>query len=71
MMGAGVTGALMVWWIVGLIIYFIPTIIAIKRDHPNKVAIILLNFLLGWAIIGWIGSLIWSVLAIPEQKEDK
>ena len=71
MMGAGVTGALMVWWIVGLLFYFIPTIIAIKRDHPNKVAIILLNFLLGWAIIGWIGSLIWSVLAIPEQKEDK
>lgn len=71
MMGAGVTGALMVWWIVGLIIYFIPTIIAIKREHPNRVAIICLNVLLGWVIIGWVGALIWSVLAIPEQKEDK
>ena len=71
MMGAGVTGALMVWWIVGLIVYFIPTIIAIKRDHPNKVAIILLNFLLGWVGIGWIGALIWSVLAIPEQGRDR
>ena len=70
MMGAGVTGALMVWWILGLIFYFIPTIIAIKRDHPNKVAIILLNFLLGWVGIGWIGALIWSVLAIPNQRID-
>lgn len=71
MMGAGVTGALMVWWIVGLLFYFIPTIIAIKREHPNRVAIICLNVLLGWVIIGWVGALIWSVLAIPEQKEDK
>ena len=71
MMGAGSTGALMVWWIVGLLFYFIPTIIAIKREHPNRVAIICLNVLLGWAIIGWVGALIWSVLAIPEQKEDK
>ena len=62
-------GALMLWVILGLAFYFIPTIIAIRRDHPNKVAIILLNFFLGWIGIGWIGALIWSVLAIPEDKQ--
>ena len=52
-----------------LLIYFIPTIIAVRRDHPNKVAIFLLNFSLGWSGFGWIGALIWSVLAIPEKKQ--
>ncbi|MGO0686835.1 superinfection immunity protein [Pseudomonas fulva] len=42
-------------------LYFTPTIIAASRTHPNRVSIMLLNFFLGWTVLGWIASLIWSV----------
>lgn len=43
--------------------FFIPTIIAIKRKHPYKVAIILTNILGGlvWGI-GWAIALIWCFI---------
>ena len=43
------------------IFYFLPALIAFLRQHKNKLAIFLLNLLLGWTILGWVGSLIWSV----------
>jgi len=42
-------------------IYFLPTLIAFLRQHKNKLAIFLLNLLLGWTVLGWVGSLVWSV----------
>ncbi len=45
-----------------IILFFLPTMIALHRDHKNKLAIILTNLLLGITVIGWIGALIWSVL---------
>ena len=42
--------------------YFLPTFIAFLRQHRNKLAIFLLNLLLGWTALGWVGSLIWSVI---------
>jgi RsiW-degrading membrane proteinase PrsW (M82 family) len=46
---------------VSLALYFIPTFIAVKRKHPNSVAIVTVNLLLGWTVIGWIVALVWSV----------
>jgi len=43
-------------------IYFLPTLIAFLRQHKNKLAIFLLNLLLGWTILGWVASLVWSVI---------
>jgi len=42
-------------------VYFLPTLIAFLRQHKNKLAIFLLNLLLGWTVLGWVGSLVWSV----------
>ncbi len=41
--------------------YFIPTIIAHLRGHPSEAAIGMLNLLLGWTVIFWVGSLIWAL----------
>ncbi len=41
--------------------YLLPTAVAGVRDHRNTGAIFLLNFLLGWTVIGWIGALVWAV----------
>lgn len=44
------------------VLYFLPALIAFLRKHKNKLAIFLLNFLLGWTVLGWVASLIWSVM---------
>jgi hypothetical protein len=47
-----------------IVTYFLPTIVATIRNHPNALPICLLNFFLGWTLLGWLGALIWSALAI-------
>lgn len=42
--------------------YFLPSLIAFLRNHKNKLAIFLLNLLLGWTVLGWVVSLVWSVM---------
>ena len=46
--------------ICALLIYFLPYVIANARHHHNSQAILLLNLLLGWTVLGWIAALIWS-----------
>jgi len=41
--------------------YFTPLIIALIRRKQNYVAIGVTNFLVGWTLIGWVISLIWSL----------
>jgi hypothetical protein len=52
-------------WVLGgilsILIYFIPSYIAVKKDHKNKAGIILLNLFLGWSVIGYIVSLVWAM----------
>ena len=48
--------------ILAIALYFLPTLIAALRNHKNKLAVFLLNLLLGWTGLGWIGALIWSVM---------
>lgn len=44
-----------------LVIYFLPSFIALLRQHKNKFTIFLLNLFLGWTVLGWVSSLVWSV----------
>ncbi len=44
-----------------LVPYFLPTIIAVMRGKSNAGGVFVLNFLLGWTVIGWVGSLIWAL----------
>ena len=46
-------------------IYFLPLIIAWRRSHHNTLAIFVLNFLLGWTLVGWVAALVWAVTAVP------
>ncbi|MBV9511062.1 MAG: superinfection immunity protein [Caulobacteraceae bacterium] len=41
--------------------YFMPTIIAFLRKHRQTAAIAAVNVLLGWTVVGWIVSFIWSL----------
>jgi hypothetical protein len=52
-------------------IYFIPAFVATARRHPNMLGIVVLNALGGWTILGWVGSMVWSVLKIERPKENQ
>jgi len=47
-----------------LLIYFIPAIVAGSRDHPQGLAIFMLNLLLGWTALGWIAAIVWACTAV-------
>jgi uncharacterized membrane protein (DUF485 family) len=42
---------------------FLPALIAARRRHLNSSAITVLNLFLGWTVLGWIISLVWSMTA--------
>lgn len=62
--GGGFFGLLLFAWMVAG--YFIPSFVAWKRGHHQTMAIAALNVFAGWTIVGWIGSLIWSLTALRD-----
>ena len=50
-------------------LYFLPSFIGFLRQRKNKLAIFLLNLLLGWTVLGWVGSLVWSVMRQINDRE--
>ena len=48
------------WIILGLMIYFIPFIVAANKEHSQTGAIFVLNLLLGWTFLGWVIALVWA-----------
>jgi len=43
-----------------IVMYFLPSIIALARSKRDTLAIFLLNLFLGWTLIGWIVALVWA-----------
>ena len=44
-----------------VIVYLVPTFVAIWRQHRQGVAITFLNVFLGWTLVGWVIALVWAV----------
>jgi hypothetical protein len=51
-----------------VLIYMLPTLIAFGREHPRRHGITVINILLGWTLIVWIGVFLWASLARPEDQ---
>ncbi len=49
-----------------LVLYFLPFLVAMRRGHHNRAAIGILNLLLGWTFLGWVGALVWSATAVKK-----
>jgi hypothetical protein len=47
----------------GCVMYFLPTLFAAIRSKRDVLTIFLVNFLLGWSVIGWIVCLVWALKA--------
>lgn len=43
-----------------ILLYFLPSIVAAKRNHKNMIPVFLLNIFLGWTFLGWVVALVWS-----------
>lgn len=46
----------------------IPAIVAFLRKHRSRWTILILNILLGWTVIGWVITLVWS-LSYPGERQ--
>lgn len=46
------------------LLYFLPTILAVRRGHEIT-PILLLNLFFGWTVIGWFAMLLWATLSYP------
>tara|TARA_B100001559_G_C16487348_1_gene616685 strand:+ start:1987 stop:2190 length:204 start_codon:yes stop_codon:yes gene_type:complete len=41
-------------------VFLLPTLIAIRRNHPKSLYIALINSVFGWTGIGWAISILWA-----------
>lgn len=52
-------------------LYFLPAIVAYSRKKRNAGAILALNILLGWTLLGWIVALVWGMTHDHDQPASK
>lgn len=50
------------------VVYLLPAAVASARRHVNRHAILALNALLGWTLIGWVIALVWALTSSTEAK---
>lgn len=48
--------------ILALLVMFIPTFVAYRRNLKRRFACFWINLLIGWTIIGWIPLIAWASL---------
>jgi hypothetical protein len=51
--------------LIGVGLYFLPSLIAAARQTHNAVGVFLLNLFLGWTGIGWIIAFIIAICSSP------
>ncbi len=52
---------------IGVLVYFLPVIIAACRNMPHAFAISVLTLVAGWTFFGWVVALVWSCLDKPPK----
>jgi hypothetical protein len=52
----------------GALLYLVPWVVACRRHVYAQAGIIVLNLLLGWTVLGWVGALIWALSAETESQ---
>jgi len=60
---------LVLFAVLGIAVYFFPALVAFHGGKRNRGAILVLNLFLGWTLLGWVGSLIWAMVAPREISQ--
>jgi hypothetical protein len=50
-------GAAVILVVIMIGFYFLPTIVAVARKVTNQGSVAVINFFLGWTLIGWVVAL--------------
>ncbi|MEU9089931.1 superinfection immunity protein [Streptomyces sp. NPDC087901] len=53
--------------IVGLLAYFVPTVVAFSRGVPNKGSVLVVNLFLGWTLVGWVVAMAMAARSAQPQ----
>jgi hypothetical protein len=48
------------------IVFILPSIVAFRRDHPNRWIILVINVAFGGTIIGWGVAMVWALRAVHQ-----
>ena len=56
--------------ILAITLYFLPSIIAYKKNHANKIAIFILNLAFGWTFLAWLACLIWAFIDVDGEATE-
>ena len=74
---SGFVVLLMAAFIVAMTMYALPALLAWSMGSPRRVAITLVDLLLGWTpsrgwtILGWITALIWAIMSGNDESFDE
>lgn len=49
-----------VYWVAAAALYLAPALVAADRRHPGRKAIVALNVLVGWTVLGWLAMLAFA-----------
>ncbi len=58
----------LIFLVLCMAVYFLPSIVAIQKQKHNTAAILAVNILLGWSVIGWIVALVWALAESPSPS---
>ena len=68
MLVATAGGAVFVGILIILTLYFLPTIVAKVRGVPNLGSVAVINFFLGFTLVGWVVALSMAARSLPPQS---
>lgn len=54
--------------VLGGLLYWLRTIIAVFRQSDARLGIALLNFFFGWTFLGWVAALVWASTSAPAYR---
>ena len=54
---------MMTFFLFLFVMYWLPTLVAILRQNHSALGVAVLNFFLGWTVIGWVLALVWALAA--------
>ena len=57
--------------VLALLFYFLPTFIAFRRGHSNRLPLLLVNGFFGWTFLGWMLCLVWSLTSNTDSRHER
>lgn len=57
-------------FLIALLLYLLPTIVGLLRNHQQAAVIFIVNLFLGWTFIGWVVALAMSMSSVRIERRD-